>query len=248
MLAIPGSTSTSHPARGASVRRWVMRRAAAVRGRPLAIDERLPAGRLGGLLLERAVMAGRGIVRFPARGTRPFIGRGVRLRSKRRLVLGRGVTIADGCLVDATSVDGVRLGNGVSLGRNTRIECTGSIATMGRGLTVGDGAGLGADSFYGCAGGIRIGAGTIVGNVVSFHSENHVFTDRSVPIRDQGVTHEGIEVGEGCWIGSRVTVLDGAHIGDGCVIAAGAVVTAGEYEPYGVYGGVPARLLAVRPD
>jgi acetyltransferase-like isoleucine patch superfamily enzyme len=229
------------------MRHWVIRRGSAIRGRPLAIDERLPAARLGALVAQRALMAARGVLRFPARRTRPFLGRRVQLHSKRRLIIGRGVSIADGCLIDATSVEGVQLGAGVSLGRNTRIECTGSIATLGRGMTVGEGVGLGTDSFYGCAGGVRIGAGTIVGNFVSFHSENHVFASRALPIRDQGVTHQGIEVGDGCWIGSRVTVLDGARIGEGCVIAAGAVVTAGEYAPYGVYGGVPARLLSFRP-
>src|SRR4051812_8323411 len=159
---------------GARLRRWVVRRAEAVRGRPLSLDERLGVGDLLGVLVERGLMATRGVTRFPGRSPRPFVGRGVRLRSKRRLVIGRGVTLGHGCLVDATSVEGVRLGNGVSVGRNTRIECTGSVATLGRGLVVGDGAGLGADSFYGCAGGVRIGADSIIGNYVSFHSEDHV--------------------------------------------------------------------------
>lgn len=243
-----GDVAIMAPA-GADVRflRWVIRRAGAVRGRPVLIDERIGVGYLGSVVLERSAMAVRGLVRFPLRSPRPFVGRGVRVRSKRRLGLGRGVTLGHGCLVDATSVQGVALGNGVTVGRNTRIECTGSIAGLGAGLTVGDGTGLGTDSLYGCAGGITIGRDTIVGNYVSFHSEDHVFTSRSLPIRDQGVTHRGITVGDGCWIGSRVTVLDGARIGDGCVIAAGAVVVAGDYPAYGVYGGVPARRLRERP-
>lgn len=232
---------------GSGLHAWLMRRATALRGRPLAIDPDISVGYLGSVVLERGLMAARGVLRFPGRSPRPFVGRRVRLRSKRQLRLGRGVTLGHGCLVDATSRDGVRLGNGVSVGRNTRIECTGSLATLGRGLVVGDGVGLGTDNLYGCAGGISIGADTIVGNYVSFHSEDHVFARRDLPIRDQGVTHRGIEVGAGCWIGSRVTVLDGARIGDGVVIAAGAVVVAGEYPAYGVYGGVPARLLAERP-
>jgi len=229
------------------LRRRLMRRAEALRGRPFPIDERISTRHLVSVAVERVAMAARGAVHFPTRPHRPFIGRGVRLRSKAGLTFGRGLTLADGSMVDATSVHGVRLGDHVSVGRNTRIECTGSLATLGSGLTVGDGVGLGTDSFYGCAGGIRIGADTIVGNFVSFHAENHVFDDPDVPIRDQGVTHQGIEVGAGCWIGSRVTVLDGARIGEGCVIAAGAVVRAGEYPARGVYGGVPARLLRSRP-
>lgn len=245
----PGPREDGPRGRGGDLlRRWVIRRAGELRGRPLAIDERIAPSYVASLVVERGLMALRGLIRFPGRPARPFVGSRVRLRGKRLLSVGRGVTLGHGCLVDATSVEGVRLGDGVTVGRNTRVECTGSVATLGRGLVVGAGTGLGSDSFYGCAGGVRIGADTIVGEFVSFHSEEHVFTSRAVPIRDQGVTHRGIEVGDGCWIGSRVTVLDGARIGDGCVIAAGAVVVAGEYPAHGIYGGVPARLLKMRPE
>lgn len=47
------------------------------------------------------------------------------------------------------------------------------------------------------------------------------------------------------WLGYGVTVLSNAHIGRGCVVAAGAVVV-GELEPYGIYAGVPARLIRKR--
>ncbi|WP_422395865.1 acyltransferase [Rhodococcus sovatensis] len=144
------------------------------------------------------------------------------------------------------STDGVRLGRNSTVGKYTRIECVGSLKYLGRGLIAGNNVGLGTDSFYGCAGGIEIGDDTIIGNFCSFHSENHIASSLDVPIREQGVSHSGIVIGRGCWIGARVTILDGATIGDGCIIAAGAVVTAGRYADNSIYGGVPAKLLKAR--
>lgn len=51
-----------------------------------------------------------------------------------------------------------------------------------------------------------------------------------------------VKVGDGCWIGARVTVLPGVTIGDGCIIAAGAVVCS-DCEADGLYAGVPARRI-----
>jgi maltose O-acetyltransferase len=33
-----------------------------------------------------------------------------------------------------------------------------------------------------------------------------------------------IRIGDGCWIGANVTIIDGVEISDGCVIAAGSLV------------------------
>jgi acetyltransferase-like isoleucine patch superfamily enzyme len=162
------------------------------------------------------------------------------------LRFGAGVTFGRDSLVDALSVTGVELGANTSIGRNTRIECTGNLRTIGRGLCVGDNVGLGTDCFYGCGGGITIGDDTIVGNYVTFHSENHQVDNAEKPIRAQGVTRVGISIGNNCWIGAKATILDGANVGDGCVIAAGSVVLAGDYAPNGIFGGTPARLLRSR--
>jgi acetyltransferase-like isoleucine patch superfamily enzyme len=217
-----------------------------VRGPDYQIDPRISGGALLAVSWRRLVMKARGALRFPSRRARPFVGSHVTIRHRGRLAFGRGVTFADGSVVDALSVEGVRLGNGVSIGRNTRIECTGSLRTLGCGISVGDNVGLGTDSFYGCAGGITMGSDTIVGNFVSFHSENHNSARADVPIRLQGETHQGIVVGNNCWFGARCTILDGATIEDGCVFAAGAVVTAGHYPADGIYGGVPARFIKSR--
>ena len=51
--------------------------------------------------------------------------------------------------------------------------------------------------------------------------------------------------GSNCWIGSKVTFLDGVKIGQGCVVAAGSVVTK-SFPDFSVIGGVPAKMLKER--
>jgi maltose O-acetyltransferase len=51
-----------------------------------------------------------------------------------------------------------------------------------------------------------------------------------------------VDIGDGCWIGSRVTILPGVRVGHGSVVAAGAVVTR-DVAPNTLVGGVPARVL-----
>ena len=139
----------------------------------------------------------------------------------------------------------MQFGSHVSIGCFTRIECTGSLSHLGEGFICGDHCGLGTNAFYGAAGGITLGNNVIVGNFVSFHSENHNFSDKGIPIRLQGVNHKGIVIGDNCWIGAKATILDGVHIGSGCVIAAGAVVTK-SFPDNVVIGGVPARIIKNR--
>lgn len=149
------------------------------------------------------------------------------------------------CIINALSLEGIQLGAGVSIGRETSIECTGSFKELGKGFVVGNNVGLGEKCHYGCAGGIEIGDNTIVGIYVTMHSENHIFSDMNKPIRMQGVNHKGIRIGCDCWIGAKATILDGTVIGNGCVIAAGAVVT-GQFPDNCVIGGVPAKIIKYR--
>jgi acetyltransferase-like isoleucine patch superfamily enzyme len=219
-----------------------------MKGETYMIDDGVPPGYLLRVVLSRIVMKLRGRLLFIRRAHYPFVGGRVTIRCKGLISFGQRVSIADHVYIDALSSGGIRLGNNVSIGKATKIECTGSLRFLGKGLEAGDNVGLGADNFYGCAGGITIGQDTIVGNYVSFHAENHIYSGTDVPIRLQGVTHQGIRIGSNCWIGAKSTILDGAVIEDGCVIAAGALVIAGVYKENGIYGGVPAKLLKGRLD
>lgn len=57
--------------------------------------------------------------------------------------------------------------------------------------------------------------------------------------------NQDVEIGEGVWIGARVTILGGVKIGNGSIIAAGAVV-ASSIPPFSIAAGVPARVIKDR--
>ncbi|GAA0868155.1 hypothetical protein GCM10009116_03790 [Brevundimonas basaltis] len=212
------------------------------RGERFDIDPAIPSGYLLAFATAKLLARLRGILRFGAFPT-VFIGKGARLKCTDKIRISGFANFNADCYVDALSRNGVVVGRGFSLGRGASIECTGSLKTLGAGFTAGDNVGIGSSSFLGCAGGISIGSDTILGNLVSMHSENHNFEDADLPIRLQGVSHRGIRVGRNCWIGAKATILDGANIGDHSIVAAGAVVLAGDYEAGSLLAGVPARKI-----
>lgn len=185
-----------------------------------------------------------GKLRFPF-SPRCFIHLSSIVDYSKKLSFGSNFNLSEHCYINALSEDGIRLGYNVSIGKCTNVECTGSLLHLGKGLKIGNNVGLGTHGFWGCAGGIEVGNDVIFGNYVSLHSENHNFQNLTVPIRLQGVNNKGIKIGNNCWIGAKVTILDGAIVGDGCVIAAGAVVK-GYFPDNCIIGGVPAKILKYR--
>lgn len=174
-----------------------------------------------------------------------FIGKNVKLYEKKKISIGKNTKIHDNCQIDALSIQGVKIGEKVILGENSRIKCTGSIRQIGYGMSIGDNTTFGNECFFGAAGGIKIGKDVIAGQLVRFHSENHIYKDRNRLIREQGVSHKGIIVGNDCWIGAGVTFLDGAVLGDGCVVAANSVVTK-KFPSNSIIGGIPAKVIKER--
>jgi acetyltransferase-like isoleucine patch superfamily enzyme len=174
-----------------------------------------------------------------------FLGKGTTLRHMKKIFIGRSTIIDDHVTIDALSLNGVRLGDNVTIARHTTIQCTGVIQELGIGLEIGNNSAVGAYSFLGAQGGIKIGNDVIMGPMVSIHSENHVFSDQRIPIRLQPRSREGIVIEDDSWIGAKTTILDGVRIGKGSVVAAGAVVTR-SIPPNSVAGGVPARVIRKR--
>jgi acetyltransferase-like isoleucine patch superfamily enzyme len=64
-------------------------------------------------------------------------------------------------------------------------------------------------------------------------------------VSKQIVTKLGVVIEDDVWIGAGAKILDGVTLRKGSVIGAGAVVTKST-ESYGVYAGVPAKLIKFR--
>jgi acetyltransferase-like isoleucine patch superfamily enzyme len=87
---------------------------------------------------------------------------------------------------------------------------------------------------------VRIGSGVRIGHDVTLLTVNH--TIGSEELRSGTREFQGIDIGDGTWIASRVTVLPNVHIGSGCVVAAGAVVSR-DVPANTLVAGVPARVI-----
>ena len=216
-----------------------------IKGEEFILDERIPLTYMLDIMWSRAMMLVCGTIKLRRFG-RAFVHRTSHIKCPSKITTKGNLSVDRACYIDALSTDGITFGNNVSIGKCTTIECTGTLKLLGKGLVVGDNAGLGTNGHFGCAGGITIGDSTIFGNYVSLHSENHNFADLDVPIRLQGVNRKGIRIGRNCWIGAKVTILDGVEIGDGCIVAAGAVVAKGKFPANSIIGGVPAKVIKSR--
>jgi acetyltransferase-like isoleucine patch superfamily enzyme len=174
-----------------------------------------------------------------------FVESGCQVRHRRFLSLGAGSVLEHGARLSCLSRGGIRIGRRVTIGKYAIIECTSVMWHLGSGLEIGDNSSVGDYSFIGCAGGVKIGDNVLMGQRVSFHSQNHLFDDLSLKIADQGVQDGLIVVGDDCWLGSGSILLAGVELGDGCVVAAGSVVNS-SFGPNSVVAGVPARLVKSR--
>lgn len=85
-----------------------------------------------------------------------------------------------------------------------------------------------------------------IGKYVDIGYDSIIWTLEHDPQSPDFVTKGGDVVIENyVWIASRVTILPGVRIGEGAVIAAGSVVTK-NLDPYGIYGGIPAKRIGER--
>ena len=104
-------------------------------------------------------------------------------------------------------------------------------------LRIGDRSIVGDHAILDARGGLRIGSDVNLSTAVNIWTAQHAWNDPEFAFESGEVV-----IGDRAWLSARVTVLPGVTIGEGAVVAAGAVVTR-DLEPWGLYGGIPARRL-----
>ena len=131
-----------------------------------------------------------------------------------------------------------------SIGDNVTIK-EGVYILNPRELSIGNNVSIHPMCYIEAAGGVSIGNDVSVAHGVTFISATHNFSDREIPIKDQGVELKGIFVADNVWIGAKATVLCGITVGSGSIIGANSVVTK-NVEPNSIVAGAPAKVIKTR--
>ncbi|MDR3764210.1 MAG: putative colanic acid biosynthesis acetyltransferase [Acidobacteriota bacterium] len=87
---------------------------------------------------------------------------------------------------------------------------------------------------------IFIGSHATISQEAYLCGATHLYEDPAFPL-----VSAGIHIGAHAWICARATVQPGIRVGEGAVLALASVATR-DLEPWGVYGGIPARHLKER--
>lgn len=214
-----------------------------IKGENYALDERIPLTYLCRYFLVKVISLIYGQIRLHCLKM-VFIHPSVTIKCQSKIKFITNLNIDSGSYIDALSVNGLRLGRNVNIGYNTHLQLSGSLHKIGMGAMIGNNVSLGTHGYYGSGmGELIIGNDVIIGDYVSVHPENHNFSNLDVLIRKQGVYSKGgVIIGNNCWIGAKVTILDGTIIGNNTIVAAGAVVT-GKFPDNVVLGGIPAKII-----
>jgi acetyltransferase-like isoleucine patch superfamily enzyme len=174
-------------------------------------------------------------------GPNVVFGQNVVLRHPHKIHIGSNVVIDDNCLLDAKgeSNRGIRIGEGVFIGRNTILSCKNGD------IDIGDHANIGFNCELFSASRVTIAPNVLMAAYAYVIGGDHDFSDASKAVLAQTRTSTGVSIGTGAWIGAGAKILDGVVIGMHAVIGAGAVVR-DEVPGWAVAVGVPARVVSMR--
>ena len=174
-------------------------------------------------------------------GRNVVFGQNVVLRHPHKIHVGSNVVIDDNCLLDAKGETnrGIRIGDGVFIGRNTILSCKNGD------IELGDAANLGFNCEIFSASQVTIGASALLAAYCYVIGGDHDFSDPTKPVLEQTRTSAGVAIGTGVWMGAGAKVLDGVTIGDHAVIGAGSVVRE-RIDAHAIAVGLPARVVSSR--
>lgn len=113
-------------------------------------------------------------------------------------------------------------------------------------ISIGDNCSFGAYTQITSCNKVQIGNNVLTGAYViisdnshgSFTKEDLIIDPRQRPLQSKGE----VVIGNNVWLGDKVAVLSGVHIGDGAIVAANAVVTK-DVPPYSLVAGAPAKVI-----
>jgi acetyltransferase-like isoleucine patch superfamily enzyme len=171
-----------------------------------------------------------------------IIGRNVVIRHPGKIKIGNNVTIDDNTIIDGrgSGDEGVVLEDNVLVNRNCMI-----LAKTGP-IHIGKKTSIGSNSVIVSISGVRIGESVLTAGGLYISAGSYRFDNPEIPIMEHDAYSTGpVEIGDGAWMGTRVTILDGVRVGTGAVVGACSMVNK-EIPPFTVAVGTPAKVVRTR--
>src|SRR3954470_14246479 len=134
----------------------------------------------------------------------------------------------------------VRLGRWSWIGHGTKIRAHEGVVEIGAKSVLGQECTI--SSFQH----VSIGRECIVADRVMLIDFDHGVVEEDRPIREQGIYKRDVKIGHNVWIGYGACFLRGVTVGDNAIVGTYAVVNR-DVPDNAVVGGVPARVLRMRP-
>ena len=198
---------------------------------------------IGYLIAKGGIPFLRGLMWSVIRLRRPsglLLGPGIQFVQASRLALGRGVAIGGYGYVDCAASAGLVLGNRVTLRERVWIQSRSGLNDRAVGLRIGARSYVGPNAVIGLGGPVTIGEDVQIGASLTITAESHEAGPDGSFVSG-AVSRQGVTIGDRCWLGNNVSILDGVTIGEGSVIGTGSIETR-SIPAYAVALGTPAKV------
>lgn len=147
------------------------------------------------------------------------IGKHVQIAGKKNIFIDSGTTIGDHTWLNVCVQDDkirIRIGRCVLIGRQSMLSTGGYL---------------------------EIGDFCLFGPRVTLSDVDHVFSNPSEPVIQQGATlGRSVIIEENCWLGVNTVVSGNVTVGRGCVVAANTTVLK-DVPPFSVIAGTPSKII-----
>jgi maltose O-acetyltransferase len=190
---------------------------------------------------ERAGHRARGLAKLRQLLKEEFVGFHLRLVLARLLLWPLPINVGGRVRVRVLRRVGFRIGHGTVMAGTPEFSGDKHIY---RNLSIGEDCWFNIHCFFDLGATITIGKNVSFGHQVIVLTNSHEIgpsTGRASTINSKPVT-----IGNGAWLGARVTILPGVNIGPGAVIAAGSVVHE-DVPANTLVAGTPARMVRLLP-
>lgn len=137
----------------------------------------------------------------------------------------------------------VSIGENTTILKNSRIQVYNYLTGENANVIIGNNCYICTNLSILAGANVTIGNDVLIASNVLITSEDHGINPESeIPYMNQPLNCKPVSIGDGTWIGEKVSILSGVSIGKKCVIGTNAVVTK-NIPDYSIAVGIPAKIV-----